>query len=55
MTFKQMMRNLARNAVHYAAEGEVAKAQACLEVIAFIRDQGFENIRGKFELSVDNT
>jgi Fe-S cluster assembly ATPase SufC len=55
MTFNQMVRNLARNSVHFMMEGEVAKAQACLELIAFIRERGYENLRGKVELSVDNS
>jgi hypothetical protein len=55
MTFKQMTDNLARNAVSFATDGEVAKAQACLELIAFVRDQGFGNIRGQIEITVDNT
>jgi hypothetical protein len=55
MTFKQMTQRLARNAVSFATEGEVAKAQACLELIAFIRDNGYENIRGQVEMTVDNT
>jgi hypothetical protein len=55
MTFNQMVRKLATNAVAFMTEGEVAKAQACLELIAFIRERGYENLRGKVELSVDNS
>jgi hypothetical protein len=55
MTFNQMIRRLARNAVDFMVEGEVTKAQACLELIAFIRERGYDNIRGKIELSVDNS
>jgi hypothetical protein len=55
MTFNQMTRKLAANAVAFMTEGEVAKAQACLELIAFIRENEYENLRGKVQLSVDNS
>jgi hypothetical protein len=55
MTFKQLVRRLAANATMFAAEGELTKAQACVELITLIHERGYENIRGKFELSVDNS
>jgi hypothetical protein len=54
MTMTRLLRNLARNALHYAEEGEVLKAQACIEVIVFIRERGYDNIRGKLDFFVDN-
>jgi Fe-S cluster assembly ATPase SufC len=55
MTMNRLMKNIARNSVYYMEQGEVAKSQACIEVIAFIRERGYDNIRGNIELSVDNS
>jgi hypothetical protein len=55
MTFNQMTRKLARNAVQFATDGDILKAQACIDLIAFIRERGFENISGRIELTVDNS
>lgn len=45
-----MIQQLGKNAIHFASEGETAKAQACLELIAFVRGRGFEELRGRVEL-----
>jgi hypothetical protein len=55
MTMNRMLKNLARNAMFYAEQGEIVKAQACVEVIAFIREKGYDTIAGKIELSVDDS
>jgi hypothetical protein len=36
-------------------EGEVVKAQTCVELMELVRSRGYENIRGKIELSGSNT
>jgi hypothetical protein len=55
MTMNRMLKNLASNAKFYAEHGDITKAQACVEVIAFIRERGYDNIRGNIEFSVDNS
>ena len=52
MTFNQMTRNIARNASLFIAEGEVAKAQACIDLLAIVRDRDFQSIRGQVDLSM---
>jgi hypothetical protein len=49
MTFKQMVRNLTQNSEHFLKQGDVAKAQICIELVAFIKERGYENIYGKLE------
>lgn len=54
MTMTLLLRNLARNAITFAEQGEMLKAQACIETIVFIRERGYDNIRGKLDFSLDN-
>ena len=52
MTFKQILRNLTKNSVRFAKEGDALKAQACIDLATLIKTRGYETIRGKIELSV---
>jgi hypothetical protein len=54
MTFKQMVRALERNAPMFAEEGDIVKAQACRDLVVFIRERGFENTPGHIDIVVDS-
>lgn len=47
----KLINRLARNAADFLLAGEQEKSNACMELLSFIKDNGFENIRGKL---VDN-
>ena len=51
MTMETLMRKLARNALRFAEQGELVKAETCVEMIALIRERGFDNLRGRIELN----
>lgn len=52
MTMTKLIARLARNAVDFMLAGELEKSNACMELLAFIKDNGLENVKGK--ILVDN-
>lgn len=48
----KLIARLARNAADFMLAGELEKSNACMEMLAMIKDKGLENVKG--ELSVDN-
>ena len=52
MTMTKLIDRLARNAADFMLAGEREKSNACMEMLATIKDKGLENVKGK--LSVDN-
>jgi hypothetical protein len=51
MTIARLQKVLARNAQIFAEEGDLARANAALEVIAMIKNEGYEEIKGKIDFS----
>jgi hypothetical protein len=53
MTMNRLMKTLARSAVRYMELDDAEKSRACVEVLAFIRDRGYDTtIRGKFDFPI---
>ena len=51
MTMNRLLKNLSSNASYFEEQGETQKAQACVELINFIRKKGYDTtVTGKFEL-----
>ena len=51
MTMNQLIDRLGKNAAAFTMEGNSAKAAACISVLELIRDKGYQEIRGKFEIA----
>jgi hypothetical protein len=51
MTVNQIIKRLSKNSVDFLLAGEREKSNACMELLAMIKEKEFENIRGKL---VDN-
>jgi hypothetical protein len=54
MTFKQMIRNLSRNASFFAETGEMEKATACLALISFIQENEYDKIKGHVDMTPES-
>lgn len=52
MTVNKIVKRLSKNAVDFLVAGELAKSNACMELLAMIEEKGFKDLRGKL---VDNT
>lgn len=51
MTVNQIIKRLSKNSVDFLLAGEHDKSNACMKLLAMIKEKEFENIRGKL---VDN-
>lgn len=47
MTMTKLIARLSENATEFLLAGEKEKSNACMELLATIKENGFENIRGK--------
>lgn len=47
MTVNQIVKRLSKNSVEFLLNGEREKSNACMELLAMIKEKEFENIRGK--------
>ena len=52
MTVNQIINRLTANATEFLLAGELAKSNACMELLATIKIKGLDNIQGK--ILVDN-
>ncbi len=52
MTVNKLIKRLSMNATEFLLAGEKDKSDACMELLAFIKERGFTDIKGK--LWVDN-
>lgn len=53
MTMNELIERLARNAADFALDGKIAKSNACIELLDFIKENGLENVRGRLTDSVN--
>jgi hypothetical protein len=47
VTINKIVKRLSKNYIKFMLSGEKAKSAACLDMLDFIRQNGYENISGK--------
>lgn len=47
MTIDQIIKRLSANATEFLLNGEKEKANACMDILAIIKETGYKNIKGK--------
>ena len=47
MTIDQIIKRLSVNATEFLLNGEKEKSNACMDILAVIKENGYENIKGK--------
>jgi hypothetical protein len=47
MTMNKLIERLARNAADFALSGQIAKSNACIELLDLIKENDFASVRGK--------
>lgn len=53
MTMNQLIKRLSRNSVDFLLNDEIAKSNACMDLIVFIREQNLIDIRVRLNDTVN--
>lgn len=52
MTINQIIKRLSRNSVEFLLAGEKEKSNACMELLAVIKEKDLESVKGKILVDI---